>query len=349
MAETMSPLLQEIREQPQVIQHLLQTEAGRVSEVAGRIRDRGIEFIFIAARGTSDNAATYAKYLFGAINHLPVALAAPSLFTLYKSPPRLAQALVMGISQSGQSPDIVAVLRQARRQGALTVAITNEGDSPLARAAEYTLLCRAGEEKSVAATKTYTTQLALLALLSAELNGEESMLKELRALPSHLEKILSLDEGIREYSQRYRYAERFVIIGRGYNYATALEIALKLKETSHIVAEPYSAADFWHGPIAMVERDLPVIMIAPRGSTLVDMQRLAKKVGSQGAELMIISDDEKMLELAHLPLKVPVSVPEVFSPVPYVMAGQLLAYHVACIKGYDPAHPRGLRKITLTR
>lgn len=344
----MSHLSDEIHEQPQVLARLLDEQAGTVAQVAAAIRARDVRYAVFAARGTSDNAARYAQYLFGAVVGLPVALATPSLFSIYHMPPRLRDALVLGVSQSGQSPDIVAVVEEGRRQGALTVAVTNEPDSPLGHAADLVIPLGAGQERAIAATKTYTAQLAALALLAVALAGDEERLAELRDVPAAVEKALALEELVAVASQRYAYTTQCVVLGRGYNYATAFEIALKLKELAYLVAEPYSSSDFRHGPVALVERGFPVVVVAPQGAVYADMLALARELAAREAELIVISDEDGPLHLAHTPLRLPVALPEWLSPFTCVVPGQLLALHVTLAKGYDPEHPRGLKKVTET-
>lgn len=346
----MSHLYDEIHEQPEVITRLIAEESGTIARIAAELRQRSIRYILIAARGTSDNAATYGKYLFASVLRLPVALAAPSLYTIYHSPPRTVEdALVMGISQSGESPDIVAVLDEARQQGATTLAITNELDSPLARACEFSIACHAGKEVSIAATKTYTAQLTALALLAAHWSEDEEKKTQVQQLPKAVQKTLAMSEAVRDSSQRYRYMETCLVLGRGYNYATAFEIALKMKELNYLLIEAYSSADFKHGPIAVIEQGFPAILVAPSGEVFPDMLGLARELTERGAELIAISDRPDALEMAVTPLQLPVTVPEWLSPVVCVIPGQLLAHDLTVAKGYDPDHPRGLRKVTLTR
>jgi len=344
----MSRLAHEIGEQPAVLQHLLDAERDAAQQIAEAIRARQVQHVVIAARGTSDNAARYAQYLFGTLNRLPVGLATPSLFTLYKTPPHLGDALVMGISQSGQSPDVVSVVTEGRRQGALTLAITNDPGSPLAAEVEYCLKLHAGPERSVAATKTYTASLAALALLAVSLARDTDRLTELARLPQTVAVALDLAGPAQAAATRWRFATQCVVLGRGYNYATAYEIALKLKELTYIAAEPYSPADFLHGPVAMVQRDLPALVIAPSGATLDDVQDLARDLRHAGAELLVISDDAALLSLGQIALDLPGNVPEWLSPVTTVVAGQLFALHLTLAKGLDPDRPRRLQKVTRT-
>jgi glucosamine--fructose-6-phosphate aminotransferase (isomerizing) len=342
-----SALEREIAEQPQVLAALWDQGRTEVEAVAQAIRQREPRYVVIAARGTSDNAARYGQYLFGAHNRLPVALATPSLFTLYGSPPRLTDALVLGISQSGQSPDIVAVVAEARRQGALTVALTNDAASPLAAAAQHVLALRAGEERSLAATKTYTAQLYLLALLSATLAEDEERLQQAGRLPSVAARVLA-ESKAKALAERYRYMPSCVIVGRGYNYATAYELALKLKELTYVLAEPYSPADFLHGPVALVEHGFPVFAIAPSGAVVTEMLHFLEQLRAREAELVVISDHPEALAMAHTPLPLPADVPEWLSPIVAIIPGQLFALGLTLAKGYEPDHPRGLRKVTLT-
>ncbi|HUV93992.1 MAG TPA: SIS domain-containing protein [Anaerolineae bacterium] len=332
-----------------MLRRLIDAEYPNISAIAEEVRAREVEYVLIAARGTSDNAATFAKYLFGTMNRLPVALAAPSLYTVYGSPPRLRNALVLAISQSGMSPDIVSVVKDARRQGMFTIALTNTPGSALARAAERTILCRAGEERSVAATKTYTAQLTALAMLSVALSEDEERLRSLREVPKAVAEALALNGEVSRHVGRYRDMDRCVVISRGYNYATAFEIALKVKELSCVVAEPYSSADFVHGPIALLQPGFVAFVIAPGGRVFPDMLRFLIDAKERGAYLIVISDREQALELAQTPLPLPVSLDEWLSPIAAVVPGQLFAYHLALEKGLDPEHPRGLQKVTLTR
>ena len=250
-----SILYQEIHQQPEVVRRFLAYQRDKVGQIAEQIQDRKITHIIIAARGTSDNAARYAQYLFGANNHFPVALATPSLYTLYESPPTVRDGLVIGISQSGRSPDIVSVIKTSRQQGQATLAITNDLESPLAQAASWVIDLGAGVEKAVAATKTYTASLAALALLSTALLDDSSRLNDLNKVPLWMQNTLSITAENLSRIERYTYITRSAVIGRGYNYSTAFEVALKIKELTRIVTEPYSSADFLHGPISVLEAD----------------------------------------------------------------------------------------------
>lgn len=340
----------EIIEQPERIASLLASQKKTVEKIAAAIQKRNIQYVFLAARGTSDNAGRYANYLLGATNGLPLALATPSLFTFYKKPPRLKNALVVGISQSGQSPDIVSVLEEGQRQGCATLSITNEPRSPLAEASDFVIDIRAGREKAVAATKTYTTELMSVAMLSAALSGNKKSWDELRRVSAWMKEVLKQDAFIAQAAQRYRYIRQTVVLGRGYNYATAYEWALKLKELTYIIAEPYSSADFAHGPIAMVESGYPIMAVTAKGKVFNSMLEMLKRLRTEiSAELVVISNDKKALSFAQVPLTIPGDVPEWLSPLVSILPAQLFAYHLTVAKGYNTEQPRTIRKVTETK
>jgi len=339
----------EISEQPERLANLLHNQRETAEKIAQAIRQHDIRGVFLAARGTSDNAGRYANYLWGAQNSLPLTLATPSLFTYYHQPPKLDGALVVGISQSGQSPDIVSVLEEGHRQGCLTLTITNAPDSPLAHAADLVLDIQAGEEKAVAATKTYTTELLAIAMLSTALAGDRARWRELEKVPGWVEKALKQDAPIARMAERYRYMRQCVVLGRGFNYCTAFEWALKLKELTYVVAEPYSSADFRHGPIAMIEGGFPVMAVAPNGKVFDTMlEMLGKLRHEQSAELVVISDEKRALSLAQSPIVLPAGIPEWLTPIVSIVPAQLFAGHLTRAKGYDTEKPRSIGKVTET-
>lgn len=345
----MSFLHTEIHEQPDVIRHLLATEAENVKQIAAAIRAAKPAFVMIAARGTSDNAARYAQYLMGIFAGMPVALATPSVHTLYEAQVDLSQAFVIGISQSGQSVDVAQIVQDARKQGAKTLSITNNAASLMAKAAEYHIELHCGEEHAVAATKTYTAQLTALAMLAAYLVEDDSMIAQLQQLPQLMAETLENAQVINDWAERYRYMERLAVIGRGLNYCTAFEIALKIKELCYVVGEEYSEADFRHGPIAIVSKGFPVLVIAPKGKTLPLMVDLLKKLNDERkAECIVFSNDEEACSLGIKSVNLP-DMPEWLSPICAVIPGQMLAYRLAEAKGHDVDRPEGLTKVTITR
>ena len=342
-------LLREIAEQPESLRHLLTDGASEVEAIAHALRARAVRHVVIAARGSSDNAARYAQYVFGAFNRLTVTLATPSLFTRYLSPPRMDDALVVGISQSGESPDLVAVVEEGRRQGCATLAITNAAGSPLTEVADHTLLLRAGPERSVAATKTYTAQLLALAMLSAAIGDDSRRREELQAVPSHVAAALDVDDGaINAAAAALEDAGHGVVIGRGFNYATAFEISLKAKELAYVAVEPYSAADFQHGPIALIDTGFAAIVVNMAGAVSQEVEELLRAITARGARPVVLSNLDSSLSLALAPLRLPVGIPEWLSPIAAVVPGQLLAFHLSRHRGFDPDQPRGLSKVTRT-
>lgn len=336
---------QEIHEQPEVLARIMDEGWPEVLEAGHALQDRGFRFVMLAARGTSDNAAYYAKYLFENLLGLPTTLASPSAFTLYRAEMDLRNVLVVGISQSGESPDVLETVRQARGMRAPTLSITNDESSSLAEVADFHLFLRAGDEHSVAATKTYTAALLVLYLLVEALQGKGELGVDVRQLPDWSRSVLEETwQGI----ERYRYAEHMAVVSRGYNLATAKEAALKLMETSYLFADAFSAADLRHGPIAMIGRDFPVLTIVPPGTgRSVMMNLIDSLVAEHGAELLVVGDQEATGE-ASASFTVPGECPEELSPILYAIPPQILAESLSRIKGRDPDAPRGLSKVIET-
>ena len=329
-----------------MVERLLGVAAGQVEAVAKVVRERDIDVVVIAARGTSDHAAVFGQYILGARNGLLVAPSAPSLISVYGAPPRMRNSLVIGISQSGASPDVVSVLDEARRQGAPTVAITNEPGSDLAAAADHVIELGAGPERAVAATKTYLAEIALLAMLSSALTGDEASATELRAIPDALRAALALEDRVAALARSWKDVELCAVLARGFHYATAREWALKLKELTHLLADPYSGADFQHGPIGLVHDGFPILAVATAGPALDGMVELLARVRDAGARLLVLSDEESVLALGEgAPLP---AVPEWLSPLVAIIPAQLFAYHLARARGLDTEAPRNLAKVTLT-
>src|SRR5574341_1066188 len=334
----------EIREQPAALSRLLDGERAAILRLAGTVRRRLPSAVFLAARGTSENAALSGHSLFETILGIPSGLASPSVVTIYRKTPRLRGTLVIGLSQSGRSTDIVRYVEAARVAGARTVAITNDARSPLADAAHETLLLHAGVEQSVAATKTYTAQLTVLRLLITAIAGNRRLLDAHERLPRLLERALGEEGAVRSLSRRLR--DVHIVTARGYNVATAREAALKLKETAHIPAEALSSADLLHGPIAAVGPKFTVIMVAPPGAPRAHLVRVAQRLAATRARVIAVTSDGGFAETAHTVLRAPRTIPEVLTPHIYIVPLQLLAYWLALARGYDPDHPVGLRKIT---
>jgi glucosamine--fructose-6-phosphate aminotransferase (isomerizing) len=346
----MSHMLDEIQEQPDVVRRIMETEFHRAEALAAEIKKREIAYAYVAARGTSDNAAMYGKYMLEIQHGLPVALAAPSVFTLYESMPRFGEnALVLGISQSGAAPDVNAVMRRAREAGALTACITNSPDSDMAGICEYPLLIGATEELGVAATKTYTGSLALLALLSTAMDDTHpERLEHLRRVPDAMERTLHLDDTLHHLVERYAEMRDCIVLGRGYNHATANEVALKITETCYVSAQAFSAADFQHGPIAQVAAGFPCLLFAPDGKAFAPMVKLAEILRERHPALICFAHDPAFLARSETAIRVPAAVAEWVSPLVYAVAGQLFSYWLSVARGNDPDSPRGLAKVTQT-
>lgn len=338
-------MYEEIREQPEVLGRILDEGWPEVLSAAESLREGTLRSAMIAARGTSDNAALYAKYLFEVLLGIPAALASPSTFTLYGSEMNLQGVLVVGISQSGESKDVLETVRRARELGASTLTVTNDETSSMALTAQHHCSLRAGKEESVAATKTFTSQLLVLYLLVSALRGDETPGEQVRRLPELAQDTLEVTW---RGAERYRYAEHLVVVSRGYNLATAREAALKLMEATYVVAEAFSAADLRHGPIAMIGQDFPVIAIVPPGKVRPGLRSLVETLRERGAEVAVISDDAALVEQAPVGFLVPHSCPEELSPVLYAMPSQTFAYDLSRLKGLDPDAPRGLSKVTET-
>ena len=338
---------QEIFEQPAVLTNLVDNAAGTLQAVAESARH--CSFAVLAARGSSDNASTYGKYLLEGVVGLPTALAAPSLFTLYHTPPRLKGALVIGVSQSGQAADVVEVLQQAREQGAVTLAVTNTADSPLTIAAEHTLLLGAGLERALAATKTVTAQCAAYAILTALLSQDADLRHGLTQLGQTVQNVLAMDDQIAESARDWLYAERAVIVSRGYSYGAAQESALKLKETCYMSAEPYSAADFMHGPLAMIEPNYPVLAFLNHDAACESTLELLNQISQRGARMIGFATSQAAAKLPAGTRALPIDSPSaLLSTIPFIVAGQLFAMHLSILRGYNPDVSRGLHKVTVT-
>jgi glutamine---fructose-6-phosphate transaminase (isomerizing) len=350
-------LRDEILQQPEAARRQLASSTGALAALATQLQADPIDHVVVAARGTSDHAAIYAQYLLGAVNRLTVGLATPSLVSLYGVEPRLGGALVVGISQSGASPDVVGVVAAARRQRAPTLAITNDPTSELGRAAEFTVDLAAGPERAVAATKTYTTSLIAIARLAVALAGAAGRLASTLAtampeLPGWMDRALAVEPEVKALAEELAPAagdmDRCVIVGRGYEYATAREWALKLKELARVFADPYSAADFLHGPIALVQPGIPALVLAPAGAPAEGQIELLRDLGRRGIDTVVVSDVEGTRALGTWSIELPAGIPEALRPIVSIVPAQLFAYHLTRARGLDPDEPRYLSKVTRT-
>ena len=345
----MSKMLEEIREQPARLERTLQAERKPIEQLRSIFERERPRLIMLAARGTSDNAAQFGRYLLEITTGIPVSLAAPSIFTLYQSKLNFDGVLVIAISQSGESTDTNLVLERAREQGARTIGITNEASSAMARIAEHVFLVHAGREQSVAATKTYTGQLLMLYLIAHALGARIAM-DDLARLPESAQAALGLEPEIARRAERYRFMDHAVVIGRGLNYSNAFEFALKLMETCYVIAERFSSADLLHGPIAMVEASFPAFLFAPAGVTWPGLRDMIAKLEQLKAETLIFTDpsNRDALQSNARAVVLPVALDELFTPIPYIIPAQLFAASLAEQKGLNPDHPRTISKVTQT-
>jgi len=338
---------EEISQQPHAIQATLDAEREHIADFAEQLRQCDIRRVLLAARGTSENAATFARYLFGVNNHVLVGNASASLFTVYGVEMDLSDTLVLGISQSGRASDVVELLEQTRPHAALTAAVTNTAESPICHVAQIKLLTHADREQSIPATKTYTTALAVLHQLSAYWAQDTKMIDSIQQVPQLMAQVFAQEDHIRQRSERYRYLETASVLARGLDLCTAQETALKFAECSQIVSSAYSAASFMHGPIAALGKDVLSVLIAPQGQALGSMLEVAMALEERNAETLVISNEPSLLEIADVPIEIP-PMPEHISPLVTIIAGQLLAYHIALHKRLNPDQPPGRRKVTYT-
>lgn len=338
-------MLAEIAEQPAVLERTIQAESEKITKLGDFLRQKDIDLIVLVARGSSDNAALFGRYLLEITTGIPVSLSAPSVLTLYEAKLKLKRAVVIGVSQSGEGVDINLVLEKAKAAGAFTLGITNEAGSSMAKVADETLLIHAGREKSVAATKTYTGQMLHFYMLAAAL-GDHRL--DYHKIPGFAEQALKLQPEVERLVERYVFMENCVVVGRGMNYGNSYELALKLMETCYVVAERFSSADFFHGPLAIIERRFPVILFAPTGVTQQSSVDLLNRLHELHADCLSITNDSKIAELSSRSLLLPKDIDEFLSPIPFIIPAQLFAAYLSSAKGLDPDAPRSLAKVTKT-
>ncbi|SEF85869.1 glutamine--fructose-6-phosphate transaminase [Actinacidiphila yanglinensis] len=338
----------EMAEQPEVLRRVLAEAAPQVRQTARRIAARRPRFVLLGARGSSDHAALYAKYLIEVELGLPCGLASMSTTTAYGATPHLEDVLLITVSQSGGSPDLASSTQAARDAGAITLAVTNNPDSPLAEVSEYHIDMLAGPEKALPATKTYTAELLVLYLFVKGMRDDDGGAAA-ALLPDLAEEVLDRTAEVRALAGRYRFAERMVITSRGYGYPTAKEAALKLMETSYIPALAYSGADLLHGPLAMVDNISPVIAIVTEGQGGQALQPVLDRLRGRGADLVVVGP-KRQVEAASGGFVLSTGrLPEALQPVLEILPLQRLAFEVSVARGQDPDSPRGLAKVTETR
>lgn len=338
-------MLQEITEQPVALERTIREESSKYARLGEFLRTREIDLIVLAARGSSDNASLFGRYLLEMTAGIPVSLSAPSVFTLYDARLDLRRALVIGVSQSGEGTDINEVLTRAKASGAVTLGITNESGSTMSGIVDETLLIHAGREKSVAATKTYTGQMLHFYLLASILSDRKI---DFERIPNFAAEALQTRPRVEEIVSRYAFMENCVVVGRGLNYGNSYELALKLMETCYVVAERFSSADFFHGPLAIVERRFPVILFAPRGVTHAGSVELLGRLRELHADSLAITNDPAIASQSSRSVLMPEDIDEFLSPIPFIIPAQLFAALLAREKGLDADAPRSLSKVTKT-
>lgn len=346
----MTMMEKEIFEVPEALKTCLKTNEKLIATLAEDLRSKKIRNVVVAARGTSDHAGIYGKYIIECLLGIPVSLAAMSVVTRYGSELDLSDSLVFAISQSGKAADVIEYAESAKKSGAIVVTVTNDNTSPLALTGDYNFFLNVGEEKSVAATKTFTAQLYIMAFIVASWSGRKDLIAKLNKVPEEICRILLRNEEIGTIAVRYRFIKEAFILSRGINYPLALEGALKIQETNYVLAKAYPISDFHHGPFAMVEEGMPVIMYMPAGPVASDSVDMIKKLQSVGADILMVSDDEELLAEGDVGFQLPFADKEdMISAFYFATFAQLFACNLAEIKGRNPDTPRGLNKVTVTK
>jgi glucosamine--fructose-6-phosphate aminotransferase (isomerizing) len=346
----------EILQQPRVCADLIDREAPGLLKVLKALKAKRPKGILMAARGSSDHAAIYGRYLLEHLCGVPVALAAPSLVTTYKAKPRLKDWLVIGVSQSGQGPDINAVVSQATRQGAYTIGITNDPRSGLAKASRHVLHLGAEKEQAVAATKTFTTELAGLGLLGVLWSGDKKLRAALDKVPQQMDSVLQQTEApVERVARSLKKLNACVVVGRGYQMGVAHEMGLKMKECAGVPALSYSVADFAHGPVSLAQKGFPVFYVSGPGRLEQESLAYTRDFLDRGAKVYRVGLRDKGVaklkrhKALDLSMLANANAPEPLTPLLSILPGQWFAYYNALAKGLDPANPKGLKKVTKTK
>ncbi len=345
----MTHMWNEILEQPVALQRCYEKNRAQLDEIVAVISGMQIDNVVIAARGTSDHAAVYGKYVIEILKGLPVSLAASSVFTMYGKSLRFQNSLVIGISQSGKAADVLEVLKSANENGAVTIGITNYSDSPIAKECRYHLCCEAGLEQSVAATKTFSAQMYLLGLLASLWAQNKDAEKELLTVPGRLSEALEYACDIDQSVARYRFMQECFVLARGVNYAVSMEAALKIQETTYVRAKAFATSDFQHGPIAMIDPDIPVIVFAPEGPSLRDVTDMIARLRSEQIETLVVSNNKDVRDMGTCSIRIPQADNDIISPYFNVVIAQMFSCKLALLKGMDPDKPRRLSKVTITK
>lgn len=340
----------EIREQPITIPNAIDTNLALIREIVSKAKSRGIKQIYFAARGTSDHACVYAQYMFGIFAGVPCTLGTPSVFTKYGAHVDLRDNLVIGVSQSGKAEDVLAVLESAKNDGAITVSLTNNTESPMAKCAEYHLYCNCGFEASIAATKTFTAQMMILGLMAAVWAENDALIEEMKGVGAKAKELIDTKYGeITSLAEKYQNIPGAIILGRGISYCIALEGALKMLETNKLKMKGYPTSDFHHGPIAQVKPGDVVFVISPKGKTDGDSRDIVKKLQAVGADIFVVTDDCAEAPEGTTPVVLPSTGSEFTFTHMAVIFFQLLACCMTIVRGIDPDKAGVINKITITK
>lgn len=346
----MTKMLSEIKEQPEVIRNLEQVNRETLQALVKELKSKNIKRVVFTGRGTSMHASVYGQYLLAVKCGIVTAQAMPSCVTVYGGSYRTENDLVIGVSQSGKAADALAVLQDANKHGAITAAVTNDPESPMAKFADYHLCCGTTEEISVAATKTFTAQMGLMYLLCAYWSEDAQMLKDFQTLPETLAETLALcGEEIGALTVRFRYMQQGFVLSRGLTYPIALEATLKTQETCYVKMKGYAVSDFYHGPLAQVDSEMPVIVFAPRGNAQKDDIDMLHKLQEIGAQPLVVTDDPQLAKDSPLSFLLPYTGSQFTSPFVFAVFAQCFAESLCALKGLNPDQPRNLKKVTITK
>lgn len=344
----MTIMQQELFSEPQVIRDVISNNKEIIAKIALEVKKRGITNISTVARGTSDNATICFKYICEILTGMPVAECHPSVITIYKSRVKISDNMTIAISQSGASIDTLAVIDTAKKAGALTVAVTNSPDSPLAKMAHYHIYLSAGEEKSVAATKTFIAELVALYMLAIALSGKEQIMSKLHDMPDKLASLFELNDKFIELAELLKDKNNFVVLTRGTMQGVGKELALKFAECTYSFGHSYSVTDFMHGPLALVEEDINVVMLAPDSECTENYLDIAARLNLLGAKITALTDIPGIIDIADNSIVMP-SSDYMTSTILYGSAVHMLVMNIAIAKGLHPDTPRNLKKVTITK
>jgi len=345
----MHKMKKEIFEQTDCLKKCYDNNIRLIKTVVENIKNNDIHSIIFVARGSSDNAATFGKYAIEILSGIPVSLAAPSVVSIYKKNLKLEKTCVIGVSQSGQSEDICQFMEMAGKKGAITVAITNNLESRLAQNSQFSIDMSVGKEEAVAATKSFTAEVLILEMLAAFLSDDYEIIKKLPIIDKIVKKALDYEQYIKDEVYRFRYLDECFVLGRGLAYPIALEFALKVQETSYIRAKGFSSSDFMHGPIAMINNNIPVFIIAFSDETAESSVEIAKKLYENDIDVIAFSDIERLKDNSALFFEINSELDIWQKPFFVIPMIQLFSYYLSILKKNNPDKPRLLNKVTITK